>query len=88
MSQLESIIQYPVDFPIKVMGRNHAAFAQTIVALVREHAPDFDPTTVEMRSSREGKYISLTVTIRAVSREQLDGLYRALSDHPMVSVAL
>jgi hypothetical protein len=55
---------------------------------VRRHAPDFDPATLEMRSSRAGKYLSLTCTIRAVSREQLDELYRELCDHPMVTMVL
>ena len=56
--------------------------------MVQRHAPDFDPATLEMRSSREGKYLSLTCTIRAVSREQLDELYRELCDHPMVTMVL
>ena len=88
MSELESIIQYPVDFPIKILGANRPGFVEAMTALVRVHAPDFDATTLSTRSSREGKYISLTVTIRAVSRVQLDSLYQALSDHPMVSAAL
>jgi len=89
MSQpAESPLAFPCAFPIKVMGRTQAGFAQTIVELVRRHAPDFDPASIEMRSSREGTYLSLTVTINAVSREQLDELYRELCDHPMVSMVL
>jgi len=84
----ESPLAFPCVFPIKVMGRTQAGFAQTMVEIVRRHAPDFDPATVEMRPSREGKYLSLTVTINAVSREQLDELYRELCDHPMVSMVL
>lgn len=88
MSQLDSLIDYPVDFPIKVMGRRVDGFAQTIVTLVKRHAPDFDETTMEMRPSREGTYLSVTVTVRATSREQLDALYTDLSGHPLVSVVL
>jgi len=88
MPELDSIIEYPLDFPIKVMGLNQAGFKPAMMALVRRHAPDFDEATLETRPSREGKYVSLTVTIRAVSREQLDALYQALSDHPMVAMAL
>lgn len=84
----ESPLAFPCVFPIKVMGRTQAGFAQTMVEIVRRHAPDFDPAGVEMRPSREGKYLSLTVTINAVSREQLDELYRELCDHPMVSMVL
>jgi putative lipoic acid-binding regulatory protein len=85
---VESLIAYPCDFPIKVMGRRQARFAQSVVDVVQRHAPDFDPSTVEMRASREGNYLSVTVTIRATSREQLDGLYRELCDHPMVTMVL
>ncbi|MCL4798034.1 MAG: DUF493 family protein [Burkholderiales bacterium] len=88
MHEVESLIEYPCDFPIKVMGRRQSRFAQSVVEVVRRHAPDFDPGTVEMRSSREGNYLSLTVTIRATSREQLDGLYQELCDHPMVTMVL
>ena len=64
------------------------SFAQEMLALVKRHAPDFDESTVGMRPSREGKYLSLTFEIRATSRQQLDALYRDLSDHPMVQMAL
>jgi putative lipoic acid-binding regulatory protein len=70
------------------MGKTQHGYAQAILEVVKRHAPDFDEATVEMRSSREGRYLSLTFTIDAVSREQLDGLYRELCDHPMVSMVL
>ncbi len=85
---LESVIAYPIDFPIKIMGPNHPAFLPTMTALVRKHAEDFDEDQASLRPSKKGKYVSLTVTIRAVSREQLDNIYQELSDHPMVSMAL
>lgn len=88
MSELDSIIEYPIDFPIKVMGLNEPGFVALVSALVLQYAPDFDLATLEARPSREGKYVSLTATIRATSREQLDALYRALSSHPMVKMAL
>ena len=79
-----SPIQYPLDFPIKVMGENDPSFAQLVVAIVQRHAPDFDSTTVETRPSRKNAYISVTCTIRATSREQLDALYSELSGNPAV----
>ena len=88
MSELDSIIEYPIDFPIKVMGLNRPEFTAAMTALVLRHAPDFDLTTIEVRPSREGRYLSLTMTIHATGREQLDALYRELSDHPMVTMAL
>ncbi len=88
MPDLDSVIEYPLDFPIKVMGLNRPDFAPAMIALFRRHAPDFDESTIETRVSREAKYLSLTMSINAVSREQLDAIYRDLSDHPMVTMAL
>jgi len=82
------LLTFPTDFPIKIMGRRVDHFADEIVAVVRRHAPDFDASTVEMRSSRAGNYLGLTATIRAQSREQLDALYRDLTSHPLVKVVL
>jgi hypothetical protein len=70
------------------MGRRVDHFAQAIVAVVQAHAPDFDAATLELRASRQGNYLSLTATINATSREQLDNLYRALTSHPLVKVVL
>ena len=84
----ESPLTFPTSFPIKVMGRRVDNFAQAIVDVVKEHAPDFDATTLELRASREGNYLSVTATINATSREQLDNLYRALTSHPLVKVVL
>ncbi|MDB5838592.1 MAG: hypothetical protein JWQ23_544 [Herminiimonas sp.] len=83
-----SLIEYPSDFPIKIMGLMHDDFAQTMVGLVTLHDPDFNAAKMEMRPSAKGTYLALTVTVRATSREQLDNLYRALSSHPMVKVVL
>lgn len=88
MPPADSLLEFPVAFPIKVMGRTQDGFAQAIVAVVRKHAPDFDPATMEMRASSAGKYLSLTCTIHATSREQLDALYRDLTSHPMVAMVL
>ncbi len=88
MQPAESPLTFPTEFPIKIMGRRVDQFAQTIVTVVQKHAPDFDASTVEIRSSREGNYLSLTATINATSREQLDRLYRELSSHPLVKVVL
>jgi len=86
--ELESLLAFPCDFPIKVMGESVQGFAQAVTDIVLRHAPDFDPASVEMRPSRLGKYLSLTITVRAQSREQLDALYRELCDHAMVKMVL
>jgi putative lipoic acid-binding regulatory protein len=83
-----TLLAFPCEFPIKVLGKRQAGFAQAVVDVVKRHAPEFDAATVEMRASREATYLSLTLTIHATSREQLDGLYRELCDHPMVTMVL
>jgi putative lipoic acid-binding regulatory protein len=82
------VMQFPMDFPIKIMGKRVDSFAEEIVAVVLAHAPGFDPATLEMRASRNGTYLSVTATIHAESRQQLDALYRDLSGHPLVSFVL
>ncbi|MGC3962743.1 MAG: DUF493 domain-containing protein [Rhodocyclaceae bacterium] len=84
----ETLLEFPCDFPLKIMGVRHDEFAQTVLEVVLRHAPDFDGNTMEMRPSAKGNYLSLTCTVRAVSKPQLDNLYRELSSHPMVKVVL
>ncbi|MEQ1882057.1 MAG: DUF493 domain-containing protein [Burkholderiales bacterium] len=83
-----SLIEYPTLFPLKVLGRREPRLAQSIVDIVRRHAPDFDPESVELRASKKNSYLSVTCTIQATSREQLDALYRELCDHPSVVMVL
>ena len=84
----ESLIEFPCDFPIKVMGATQEGFAQAVLEVVVRHAPDFDAATMQMRPSKAGNYLSLTCTVRATSRGQLDALYGALTAHPMVKIVL
>ncbi|MBS0291698.1 MAG: DUF493 family protein [Proteobacteria bacterium] len=84
----DSLIEYPSRFPIKVMGANVDGFVHAVTELARRFDPGFDAATIELRDSRAGNYLGVTITITATSREQLDGLYRALSSHPLVKVVL
>ena len=88
LNPVDSLIEYPCDFPIKIMGAMQDTFAQTMVGVVSSHDAEFHAGKLEMRPSTKGNYLSLTVTVRATSREQLDNLYRALSSHPMVKMVL
>lgn len=81
-------LAFPTAFPIKIMGRREGGFTKAVIEIVLRHAPDFMPGTIETRPSREGKYISLTATVNATSREQLDALYQELCDHPSVVMVL
>ena len=84
----QSLIEYPSAFPIKVMGVQAESFEPAVVAIARQFDPGFDATTVQRRPSKGGRYLGLTITVTATSREQLDELYRTLSTHPMVKVVL
>jgi putative lipoic acid-binding regulatory protein len=84
----QSLIQYPSAFPIKVMGAQVEGFVEALVAVARQFDPGFDASTIEQRPSSGGRYLGVTLTITATSREQLDELYRTLSTHPMVKVVL
>ena len=83
-----SLIDYPSAFPIKVMGEQAPGFEAAMVAVARQFDPGFDELSVERRPSKGGKYLGVTITVTATSREQLDELYRTLSTHPMVKVVL
>lgn len=88
MIEKPSLIEYPCDFPIKIVGKSHVGFVETVIAIVRLHAPEFNDTSMETKVSKEGNYISVTCTIWATSRTQLDTIYQALCDQPMVSIVL
>ena len=84
----ESLIEYPSQFPIKVMGEKVDGMVGAITAIAHQFDPNFDASTIELRESKGGKYLGVTVTVTATSREQLDELYRTLGKHPMVKVVL
>ncbi len=83
-----SAITYPSAFPIKVLGANVDGFVAAVTEVARRFDPTFDADSVELRPSSGNRWLGVTVTVTATSREQLDELYRALSTHPMVKVVL
>ncbi len=88
MQVADSLIPYPSAFPIKVLGARAEGFVDAMVAVARRFDPSFDAAGVSIRESRGGRWLGITLTVTATSREQLDGLYRTLSTHPMVRVVL
>ena len=87
-NQTESLIQYPCEFPIKVMGKNNHEFKSAVIHVCQQLDDQFDSTQMEERNSKENNYLGLTIIFHATSREQLDEVYRTLSTHPLVSVVL
>jgi putative lipoic acid-binding regulatory protein len=84
----DSLIEYPSLFPIKVMGSKVDGFVHTVTHIAEQFDPTFDASTIELRESKGGNYLGVTITVTATSREQLDELYKTLSSHPMVKVVL
>lgn len=83
-----ALIDFPCDFPIKVMGEMQDGFAETITGLIQTVQPLFDASKIEMRASSGGKYISLTCHVQVASQDQLDAVYRLISAHPLVKFSL
>lgn len=86
--QEETLIEFPCEFPIKVMGETHVDFSIEIIKTIQVHEASFDESKVDSRGSSTGKYISLTCTCYVESKPQLDNIYRALTSHPMVKFVL
>ena len=84
----DSLSDYPCRFPIKVMGAKVDGFVHAVTTVAKAFDPDFDAASIELRESKGGNYLGVTITINATSREQLDELYRTLTTHPMVKVVL
>lgn len=85
---MESAIKFPCHIDVKVMGRADEGFTDLVLELVRRHVPGLPDDAVTSRRSRQGNYIALTVSVHAESREQMDALYRELTAHEKISVAL
>ncbi|MEW8505676.1 MAG: DUF493 domain-containing protein [Candidatus Thiodiazotropha sp.] len=84
----ETLLEFPCDFPIKVMGKAEPGFEAMIVELVSRHTEELHETAVNSRFSKGGKWISVTITLRAQSKAQLDAIYHDLSAHEKVVMAL
>lgn len=87
-SEQETLIDFPCNFPIKVMGETHVDFTQEMIKVIQQDEPTFDSSKIDMRASTGGKYTSLTCTCYVESKPQLDRIYRKLTSHPMVKVVL
>ena len=84
----ESLLEFPCDFPIKMMGEDSPEFRATARALVESHTGPLDEQRVQNALSRNGRFVSVTITINAQSRQQLDDIYRDVSAHPSILMAL
>jgi len=84
----ETLLVFPCQFPIKVMGKTSSELDLVVVEIVRRHAPDLHEGAVTTRPSKDGNYLAVTIVIEATSKQQLDAIYQDLTDHPHVLMAL
>ena len=84
----ETLVEFPCDFLIKVMGETSDDFSNAMLEIIRVHEPNFDASKIEMRGSSAGKYISLSCSVYVETKPQLDAIYLALSSHPLVKFVL
>jgi uncharacterized protein len=88
MSPDETLLTFPCQFPIKIMGKNEAALEKLVAETIRAHSSDFDPATISVRESNGGKFLSVTAVFTAHSKQQIDAIYKALTGNPAVLMAL
>ena len=88
MKESDTLLQFPCRFPIKAMGRLENEFRDTVVEIVSRHARSPAAENITEQASSAGNFVSVTVTIKAASREQLDRIYQDLSDCQKVLMAL
>ena len=84
----DTLLEFPCEFPIKMMGRDTAEFCGTVRSLVEKHTGPLDDDAIRSSRSRNGRFVSVTITISAQSRKQLDDIYRDVSGHNDVLMAL
>jgi uncharacterized protein len=84
----DDVLQFPCEFPIKMMGRDHPEFREAALAAVERHVGPISEESIRVAASSNGNFLSITVTITATSREQLDNIYRDLTNDEQILVAL
>ena len=84
----ESVIEFPCEFPIKMMGRDTPEFRTTARGLIEHHVGPVADESIKTNLSGKGNFVSITVTVTAISQQQLDDIYRDVSGHDDVLMAL
>jgi uncharacterized protein len=88
MTDNESLIEFPCNFPIKIIGNNTAYFATEIIEITRKHFPNTPDEVIIMQESQHGNYLSLTITVYVHNKQTLDALYLELTKHPDIKMVL
>lgn len=84
----ETVLEFPCDFPIKMMGRDTPEFHSTARKIIEKHTGPLDDSAIQSNLSSKGRFVSITVTVNARSQQQLDDIYREVTAHEDVLMAL
>ena len=84
----ETLLTFPCEFPIKIFGKKHENLRNEVLSIIHNEVPNFDENNLTFKESKDGNYHALTAMIHATSKAQLDSIYHALSDHPLVTMTL
>lgn len=80
--------EFPCDYQVKAMGHDDGQFKETVVEILSRHCEVIDHESIICKASRNGKYLSVSVTIQAQSHAHLDAIYEALTEHEKVLMRL
>ena len=87
-TEKESLLEFPCDFDIKVMGESDENFSESIIKIIKKYDVNFNASKIEMKGSSNGKYISLTCNVYVISQKQLNKMYVELSKSPITNFVL
>jgi len=88
MTGNSSLMEFPCDFPIKIIGKNSAAFAIDVANIVRKHFPATPDSSIRSKPSHQASYLAITATVHALNQASLDALYMELTQHPDIKMVL
>jgi putative lipoic acid-binding regulatory protein len=83
-----TLLVFPCDFPVKIIGRSSASFLTDISNIIRKHYPNIQDNAIAHQYSQQGTYLSITVMIHALDQETLNALYSDLTQHPDIQMVL
>ncbi len=81
-------IEFPCEYPVKVMGKNVPEFSEVVLEIIRRHAPDLRDENVGFRPSRNNNYLAVNVIIYATGTQQLQALFDDLKASGLVYMVL
>lgn len=88
MTAKDTLIEFPCDFPIKIIGVNSESFKDDILAITLKHFPHFAKESMTAKMSQQNNYLAITTTVPVQNQQQLDDYYKEVSIHPQIKMVL